>query len=364
MIHFKNKKILITGHTGFKGGWLSVWLERLGAKVFGFSLDPPSSPSLFHTLNLSDRFPWIKQDVQNLPALQKAVADLKPDLIFHLAAQALVRQAYETPIQTYATNVMGTANLLQAVRSVKMVKGVIVVTSDKCYENTESINGYTENDRLGGNEPYASSKACAELVTTAFQQTYFPLNTYGRHHETLIATVRAGNVLGGGDWGHYRLVPDCIRAFQAGNELVLRYPRAIRPWQYILDLLYGYLRVGKQLLNKDTAAARSWNFSPDTGEENVTVEDLVQKVHCFFDKGSVVVKPTDGPKETGLLRLDSSLARKKLGWRSRICFDDCLLKTLAWYQNFYNGLCLEKLFDYTLAELAAYEAQIEGEQWA
>jgi CDP-glucose 4,6-dehydratase len=355
MHQFKGKKVLITGHTGFKGGWLALWLKHLGATVSGLSLDPPSSPNFFDALELSERFASVHGNICDPVIVGKVMSDFKPDFVFHLAAQALVRDAYDNPIETYETYVMGTAHILQAVRTVSSVKGIVIVTSDKCYENTESIQGYTEKDRLGGSEPYASSKACAELVTSAFSKTFFPLDTYGQDHFTLIASVRAGNVLGGGDWGHSRLIPDCVRSFHAEKKVVLRYPNAVRPWQYVLDLLYGYLLVGERLLEGDTSAARSWNFSPNPSDGDVTVEELVQETAKLLGKGAYEVQPSDGPKETSFLRLDSSLARHELGWKSQYSFNETLERTLAWYKRFYRGDTPESLLEFSIAELAAYE---------
>jgi len=266
---WKNRRVLITGHTGFKGTWLSLWLNLLGARVAGYALDPPTQPSLFNLSGIKSNIESIIGDIRNDAKVRQVISDVKPEIIFHLAAQPLVRHSYEYPLETYSTNVMGTGNILEAIRTTGSVKAFVNVTTDKVYQNREWHWGYRENDPLGGYDPYSSSKACSELVTTAYRNSYFHPDNY-KEHGVGIATARAGNVIGGGDWAQDRLIPDCIRAFLRNESIYIRNPDAIRPWQYVLEPLKGYLMLAGKLYSNGNVFSRAWNFGPDAeGEKSV-----------------------------------------------------------------------------------------------
>jgi CDP-glucose 4,6-dehydratase len=325
---WRGKRVLITGHTGFKGSWLTQWLKRSGAQVTGFALAPPTTPSLFECARVGDGIRSIEGDIRNLDALARAVADAHPEVILHLAAQSLVRVSYDDPVGTYATNVMGTVHLLDVVRRADSVRVVIVVTSDKCYENREWLWPYRENEPMGGKDPYSNSKGCAELVASAYRSSFFRDASSPR-----VATVRAGNVIGGGDWSKDRLVPDLIRAFQAGTPALIRNPDATRPWQFVLDPLAGYLSLAEALWN-DEALAEGWNFGPyDTGVRPVRWI----AGHLAGAWGDGAVWRTDegkNPPEAFALNLDSSRARTLLGWRPRVTLD----RALDWVVEFQREL--------------------------
>ena len=280
---FEKKKILITGHTGFKGSWLTLWLTKLGAKVIGYSLEPPTKPSLFEILNLKEKIVHIIGDIKDEEKLKNIFKKYKPDIVFHLAAQSLVRFSYKEPKLTYETNVMGTLNVLEAVREAKSVKVVIIVTSDKCYENKEWVYGYRENDPLGGHDPYSSSKACAELVVEAYRNSFFNPKNYGKTHQVALATVRAGNVIGGGDWQVDRLIPDCVKALSKGKPIKIRNPNAIRPWQHVLEPLSGYLLLVQKMWKEPTKYCEAWNFGPYE-KDIATVKEIVEKVINLWGK--------------------------------------------------------------------------------
>lgn len=331
---YARKKTLITGHTGFKGSWLALWLSQMGAKVAGVALPAPSEPNHFDLLDLG--VASVMGDIRDADKLRQAVQKQKPDIIFHLAAQAIVRQSYQTPLDTIFTNVMGTVNLLEAVRTCPSVRAVIIVTSDKCYENREWPWGYREIDPLGGYDPYSASKACAEIVTACWRNSFFNLQDYGKSHETLIASARAGNVIGGGDWAADRLIPDLIRAVTRNENVDLRNPQASRPWQHVLEPLSGYLLLGQKLLEGQTSCARAWNFGP-TEEENVRVGDLAALMQTCWPKLRYrVSETTDQLHEAGLLRLDCSQARLHLGWHPVWDTRKAVEKTAAWYRAYYE----------------------------
>lgn len=334
---YENKKILITGHTGFKGGWLSLWLSMLGAKVVGYSLGPPSEPNLSEVIGLQRGLVEdIHGDVRELEKLYEVFSECRPDIVFHLAAQPLVRLSYEEPALTYETNVIGTVNVLEAARKTESVRAIVNVTSDKCYENQEWIWGYRENDPMGGHDPYSSSKGCAELVTSAYMNSFFSPEKYGKDHQVGLASVRAGNVIGGGDWGEDRLVPDCVRALSKGKEIVIRYPGAIRPWQHVLEPLSGYLLVGAKLWADGPNYAGGWNFGP-SDEEVWNVEEVVQECIRLWGHGSYRPDPKKHVHEAYWLKLDCSKARIDLQWEPRYTIKQALEKTVEWYKIFYEG---------------------------
>ena len=350
-MNFKGKKILITGHTGFKGSWLTLWLIKLGAKVIGYSLEPPTKPSLFEILNLKEKIVHIIGDIRDEEKLKNIFKKYKPEIVFHLAAQSLVRFSYKEPKLTYETNVMGTLNILEAIRETKSVRVVIIVTSDKCYENKEWVYGYRENDPLGGYDPYSSSKACAELVVEAYRNSFFNPKNYGKGHQVALATVRAGNVIGGGDWQVDRLIPDCVKALSKGKPIKIRNPNAIRPWQHVLEPLGGYLLLAQKMWEEPTKYCEAWNFGPYE-KDIATVKEIVEKVINLWGKGKYEVESDTQFHEAGLLRLDISKAMIKLGWYPKWNLDIALEKTIKWYKMFYKGK--EDMLRYSLQEIKSY----------
>ncbi len=344
---------MITGVTGFKGGWLAQWLITLGAEVIGYSLDPPSQPSFFKATHLDKDLHFIHGDIRDLGRLKRTLSDHKPDIVFHLAAQALVTLSYTEPRETYETNVMGTVNLLESVRQSPNVRAVINVTSDKCYENREWIWGYRESDALGGRDPYSSSKGCAELVTHSYLCSFFDRERFNKDHKVSLASARAGNVIGGGDWGADRLLPDAVRALSEGHPVFIRSPESIRPWQHVLDPLYGYLLLGTRMLNEGPAYCGPWNFGPGDGEI-YTVEKLIQKACKLWGKGRYELDRTDHPHEANWLRLDSSKARARLGWKPMDSVEEALRKAIEWYRLFYAGGDPKAMKRLTTAQIKQY----------
>jgi CDP-glucose 4,6-dehydratase len=324
---YRGLRVLVTGHTGFKGSWLSAWLKQLGAEVIGASL-PATSDSLFVAAQLASTLTHLEGDVRDRAWLERLVAEHKPDVVFHLAAQALVRESYDQPIETLATNVMGTAHVLEACRSQPSVRAIVVVTTDKVYENREWPWGYREADALGGHDPYSTSKACAELVTTSYRRSFFGREGPG------VATARAGNVIGGGDWSKDRILPDIVRAVQANVPARIRNPRAVRPWQHVLEPLAGYLLLGEHLLSNSRSDLVAVNFGP-RDEGAVPVLALAERFVAGLGRGSLDVQAVDpnAPKETMTLRLDATLARTALGWRPLLSVHDAVDWTAAWYRE-------------------------------
>lgn len=328
----RDRRVFITGHTGFKGGWLCLWLYRFGAKIFGYSLDIPTNPSFFAVANIRSLLTAdIRGDVRDSKHLVEALCEAQPHVVFHLAAQPLVVEGFRAPAQTFETNVLGTVYLLEALRTLNRPCAVVVVTSDKCYQYGESDVAYREMDPLGGNDPYSASKGCAELVTAAYRASFF-MGT-----DIRVATARAGNVLGGGDWSPYRVVPDAIRALSEGQPIVIRNPAAVRPWQYILEPLFGYLILAVHLLRDDGARwAEPWNFGPNA-EDEITVRELIEQVCREWGSGTWIqgLQP-EGVREPRMLRLDSTKAQKALGWRPRWRLQRAVAETVRWYKAYYN----------------------------
>lgn len=350
---WQGRRVFLTGHTGFKGGWLSLWLAQLGATVRGFALDPYTQPNLMDLAHVATAVEDIRGNIQDLPALKSALQEFSPEIVIHMAAQPLVRYSYSDPLGTYATNVMGTAHVLEAVRQVKTVRAVVSVTTDKCYENKEWIWGYRENDPLGGYDPYSSSKACAEIVSAAYRQSFFPIDRFGRDHQTLIATARAGNVIGGGDWSDDRLIPDLVRGFLKEDTVKIRNPKAIRPWQHVLEPLWGYLRLAEELYLGRTAAATSWNFGP-TDDDAWPVGRIADKLVSAWGKNAVwELDGSPSVHEAHYLKLDSSKARTQLGWHSQLHLETALDWVVDWYQACQAG---KDMKSHTLQQIAAYEA--------
>ena len=348
---WSGKKVFLTGHTGFKGGWMSLWLQKLGAEVHGFSLDPQISPSFFEVAQVEESLATdTRGDIRDFEILRDTLKKTNPEIIFHLAAQPLVRASYREPLETFGTNVMGSAHLLEAAKQIDGVQAIVVITTDKCYENMEWVYPYRENDPLGGLDPYSASKSCAEIVAACYRDSYFQKNDM-----PAIATARAGNVIGGGDWAEDRLIPDCIRAFGEGLNVNLRNPDAVRPWQHVLEPISGYLKLAENLCGEDAHDyAEAWNFGPDT-RGDATVGEVAHRVARCWGQGKVVVPLSAGvqPHEAGLLRLDITKARSHLHWNPQWSLDRAIEETVDWYKLWYNG---KDMHAYTLAQIDTFTA--------
>jgi len=348
---WKNKKVLLTGHTGFKGSWLSLWLQDAGADLIGFSLPPPTEPSLFNVAHVADGMTSHIGDIRLQDQFDRTLSEHHPEIVFHMAAQSLVRYSYDNPVETYATNVLGTVHLLDSIRRIGGVKVVVNVTSDKCYENKEWVWGYRESDSMGGFDPYSNSKGCAELVTSAFRNSFFPAHLFS-HHGVALASVRAGNVIGGGDWSTDRLIPDIMKSIMEKSPILIRNPHAIRPWQHVLEPLSGYLLLAEKLWEKGSEFAEGWNFGPR--EEDVRpVEWIAEKLTTFWGTGVPRVLSKDAhPYEAHFLKLDSSKARTRLGWYPRWSLDMALSAIVEWYRLFVKKEDMRKK---TLEQILRYE---------
>jgi len=357
---YKNRRVLITGHTGFKGSWLALWLDHLGATVAGYSLLPPTQPNHYELINLSCNS--TTGDIRDIEKLIQAFRRFEPEIVFHLAAQPLVRYSYESPKETFEVNVIGTANVFEACRMMPSVKAVINVTSDKCYENKEWVWGYRENDPMGGYDPYSASKGCSELLTNAYRNSFFHSGRYGKDHHLLMASARAGNVIGGGDWGEDRLVPDIMRSAAKGEKVVIRSPHAIRPWQHVLEPLSGYLLLGQKLFEGKKEFSGPWNFGPNSNDHH-QVMSVVKNLQVFWDKIDFSVTSDNEEKrhEADLLQLDCSKAYIKLGWKPVWNSSAAFEKTANWYRNFYdadNIISLQNLNEYI------HNAKQDENDWA
>jgi CDP-glucose 4,6-dehydratase len=352
---WQNKKVFLTGHTGFKGGWLALWLSKLGAQVRGYALDPSTTPSLFETARIGSVIEDIRGDIRDAATLNRAIQDFAPEVVFHLAAQPLVRYSYEDPIGTYETNVIGTARVLDAIRRTPSVRGVVSVTTDKCYENKEWVWPYRETDPLGGYDPYSSSKACAEIVSAAFRQSYFPVDKIA-DHKVAVATARAGNVIGGGDWSTDRLLPDLIRGFLSGEPVLIRRPHAIRPWQHVLEPLHGYIRLAEKLLTHDPRYATAYNFGPPEQDAR-PVSWIAERMTRFWGNGATWVLDTaESPHEAGYLKLDASRAHADLSWTPHLRLETALDLLVQWYRNWQSEADMQA---FTLAQISAYESLLQ-----
>ncbi len=351
---YNGKTVLVTGHTGFKGSWLSIWLNMMGAKVVGYSLDPYSERGNFEACHLHDRLlADIRGDTRDYEKLNQTIKQYRPEIIFHLAAQALVRKAYAHPKETYETNLMGSLNIMEAVRENDCVKTVVMITSDKCYENVEQIWGYKETDRMGGYDPYSSSKGCTELMISSYRNSYFNPQDYAKHGKA-VASVRAGNVIGGGDWSADRLIPDCIRFIEAGKDIEIRNPIATRPWEHVLEPLSGYLRVGEKLIEDPVKYATSFNFGPHISA-NKTVWEVVSRLVGYYGKGRVVdvSNPADLHENT-LLNLDVTKAYVMLGWEARWNLQEAIEKTVDWYKE---ALQTYDMYDFCVRQIKIHQAK-------
>jgi CDP-glucose 4,6-dehydratase len=347
---FRDKSVLVTGHTGFKGAWLSEWLLRLGARVVGYALPPDQTPSLYTLFGLAERLHSVLADVRDQDALARVMAESRPEIVFHLAAQPLVRRSYREPVATLATNVMGTAHLLEAVRKTDSVRSVVIVTSDKCYENVGSARGYRESDPMGGHDPYSASKAAAELVTAAYRRSFF--SGPGRPG---VASARAGNVIGGGDWSEDRLVPDLVRGIARGEAVVIRNPASIRPWQHVLEPLAGYLMLARSLYRDPARCSDGFNFGP--AEADLPVGVLARRFVEALGSGTLAAPPPgDQPHEASVLLLDSTKAREVLGWTPRLGIEDTIELTVDWYREHQKDPASARAV--TERQLALYEARL------
>ncbi len=358
---FFNKRVLITGHTGFKGSWLLIWLKLLGAKVAGLSLEPPTNPSHYEAANLHENITDLRVDIRDRSEVRRAILELQPDFIFHLAAQALVRRSYDDPLETWETNLMGTLNILEGLRALDKPCCAVLITSDKCYDNVEWVWGYRETDPIGGPDPYSASKGAAELVIRSHIHSFFPKTT----SKVRIASARAGNVIGGGDWGANRIIPDCVRAWAKSQAVELRSPNATRPWQHVLEPLSGYLNLAIELNKNPDLHGEPFNFGPSTLESK-SVEDLVRQMEINWNlvKWKDVSRSAEGPYESGLLKLNCDKALFHLKWRSVLTFEETIELTANWYKTFYSEA--GRVYELSANQINTYgrSAKERGVAWA
>jgi CDP-glucose 4,6-dehydratase len=360
---FKGRKILITGNTGFKGSWLTTWLLNLGADIVGYSLEPPTQPNMFQILSLEKKIKYIKGDVRDGEKLNDVFGEHKPEIVFHLAAQPLVLQSYQDPKLTYETNIIGTVNLLEASKNFDSVKVVINVTSDKCYENTDQRVVYTETDRLGGDDPYSSSKACSELVTNAYRKSFFE-NPFFKCNKPALASVRAGNVIGGGDWANDRLIPDCIRSLTTNRVISIRNPLAVRPWQHVLEPLSGYLWLAALMWGENKDYNQAWNFGP-VDDSFINVEKVVsQLIRAWVDKGKYKILSDEKMPEKDFLMLDISHVKNLIRWKPVYNVKKALEETVIWYWKYYNESV--DMYQFTLEQINSYTKMAKNQnlEWA
>jgi CDP-glucose 4,6-dehydratase len=353
---WRGKRVLVTGHTGFKGSWLCLWLQELGANVAGYALEPPTDPSLFDLAHVGENMQSTLGDIRDYESLAAKLRAFRPEIVIHMAAQPLVRLSYDEPVETYSTNVMGTVHLLEAIRQLGNVRAVVNITSDKCYENREWVWGYRENEPMGGFDPYSNSKGCAELVTAAYRSSYF---NPARHaeHDTALASARAGNVIGGGDWAKDRLVPDIMNAFLAGRPVDIRNPNAIRPWQHVLEPLHGYLLLAEKLWAEGSRYAEGWNFGPQEADAK-PVQWIVERLAQRWGNGAQWTRdPAAHPHEATYLKLDCAKARSLLGWHPVWDIGRTLDEIVAWYQAYAQHADLRAA---TLAQIGDYEQSLQA----
>jgi CDP-glucose 4,6-dehydratase len=352
---WRGKRVFLTGHTGFKGGWLSLWLQKLGAELVGYALKPSTQPNFFEKANVGQGMCSIVGDVRDSARFTAAVLEAAPDVLIHMAAQPLVRRSYIDPVETYSTNVMGTVHMLEAVRQCTSVRAVVNVTTDKCYENREWLLPYRENEAMGGYDPYSSSKGCSELVTASYRNSYFNAETFSQHRLAL-ASARAGNVIGGGDWSEDRLVPDVLAAFSRCDPVFIRNPQAVRPWQHVLEPLRGYLTLAERLFTDGAAYAEAFNFGPREDDAR-PVEWVVSQLAAKWDVSAMWrVDSESHPHEASLLRLDVSKAAHRLGWRPVLNLDAALQLTVDWARASFEG---QDLYKFTRTQIIDYQARVD-----
>ena len=352
---WRGRKVFLTGHTGFKGSWLTLWLDALGADVTGYSLDPPTDPSLFNQANLASCLRSIRGDIRDFEQLKSAMAECRPDVVLHMAAQSVVRSGYDDPIETYSTNVMGTVHVFEALPQLKLPSVVVNVTSDKCYLNREWAWGYREDEPMGGRDPYSNSKGCAELVTSAYRESFFPPAALDRHGVAL-GSARAGNAIGGGDWTANQLIPDLIRAFLAGKPCLIRSPAAIRPWQFVLEPLNGYLTLAEHLAKDAPRFAGGWNFGPAEADARPVSWIADTLVRSWGNGASWTRDAGEHPREANFLKLDASMARSQLDWQPRLPLQQALEWIVEWYSGFQAGADPRFL---TRTQIDRYEAMLQ-----
>ena len=351
MKSWRGRRVFLTGHTGFKGSWLALWLSSLGAQIRGYSLDPCTEPNMFSLASVGTVVDDIRGDIRDYAHLEASMTEFAPEVVFHLAAQPIVRRSYADPLGTYATNVMGTVHVLEVVRKTPSVRAVVCVTTDKCYQNQEWVWPYRETDPLGGYDPYASSKACTEIVSAAFRSSFFPPERLHEHHVAL-ATARAGNVIGGGDWSEDRLIPDLVRGFSSGQPVLIRCPNAIRPWQHVLESLRGYMMLAHELHAQHAPFASSYNFGP-SDDDVWPVERIANRLVERWGKGASWIRDSaPAVHESNVLRLDASKARVELGWKPRLGIETALEWTMAWYRAWNRH---DNMAEFTRKQIVEYE---------
>ena len=348
---WQGKKVLVTGHTGFKGSWLSLWLQAISADVIGYALAAPTNPSLFDIADVEAGMTSIIADIRDLDKLHAVFAKHQPEIVIHMAAQPLVRYSYQNPVETYSTNVMGTVNLLEAVRNTVSVKAVVNVTTDKCYENREWAWGYRENEPMGGHDPYSNSKGCAELVSAAYRSSFFNADTYAQHGVAL-ATVRAGNVIGGGDWAQDRLIPDILAAFEQNKLVDIRNPHAIRPWQHVMEPLRGYLTLAEHLYEQGSSFAEGWNFGPNDEDAKPVGWIVEQMAALWGNEAQWQIDTGEHPHEAHYLKLDCSKAKTRLDWHPKWHLVEALGKIVDWQKQYQHGANMKAV---TLAQISDYQ---------
>lgn len=351
---YRGKRVLVTGHTGFKGSWFSIWLNELGAEVVGVGLDPISEKDNFVLSGIGGKIMAdIRADIRDGEKMKEIFARYRPELVFHFAAQPLVRLSYEIPVDTYQTNVMGTINVMEAIRSTESVKVAVMITTDKCYDNREQMRGYKEDDPFGGYDPYSSSKGACEIAIQSWRRSFFNPADYGRTHHVSLASVRAGNVIGGGDWAKDRIIPDCIRALEAGKPIEIRSPRAVRPWEHVLEPLSGYLLLAKKMWEDPAGYCEGWNFGPEPDSVS-TVWDVATELVANFGKGELVdVSNPDAPHEATLLLLDIEKAKTRLGWHPTLDHRQTVRLVADWYKRYRDedvyAVCVEEINNFLQA---------------
>lgn len=348
---YKGKRVLVTGHTGFKGSWLTLWLNKLGAKICGYSLEPNTEPSIFKELHIENFCENHFGNILDFEKLNEVFDEFQPEIVFHLAAQPIVRLSYKEPVLTYQTNVMGTLNVLEVAKNCKSVKAFVNITTDKCYENKEVARGYTEDEPMGGYDMYSSSKGCVEIMSASYRRSFLQEDgTYA------MATARAGNVIGGGDWAEDRLIPDCVRYINENKPIEIRNPIAVRPWQHVLEPLSGYLLLGQKLFEDGKKYAEGFNFGPN--EDSVLkVADVAQKIVENYGRGEVVVHKKDNLHEANLLMLNIDKAERVLGWTPTLTAEEAIKNTIEWYKHFYDKT--ENMYEFTIKQIQKYEENIK-----